>query len=380
MSDFGEKRKDQVLREQMGSFLLLATFCLAAAAVGSFLTTYLGTKQIVGWLAGVQEQTRLMALMVSFLATTLNFVLFGGIIRLLPLFMTGGAKMIGMLVLSALLCLNVSALTSTSVIGMTGTSARAQFLQAEARSQGLLVHTLSERALAQREFVDFIGPDAEASCESAAEELRTGGLSGSRGAGPVYSSMQTLCTRKTAIAEALAINIATSGPLIDGITQLSRSLDAIIIDRSLSIEERELQFLRAVRQLESGLLDLRAADRMNAIRASYRAMQDAISGLEDLVDGYSAGQAAAIRTLIAREEASARAVEEYIARIERTPLPPLYRTELLPLPRVVVRYAIEHWPQVALAALVDGFAPLVAVLAFAAALRRREQLKTPKEH
>ncbi len=352
-------------------FVWLAQFCLAAAALGGMVTTYVGTKAILGWLSGPQEDVETIALMVSALATGLNLVLFAGTIRLLPLYRTWRAKFVGVLVLLTLLTLNVSALTSTSVIGMTGTSARALYLNDEARRHGLNVYTFSERTLAQREFADFIGPDADASCISAQTELRTGRLSGSPGRGPVADSLQTVCTRKTAISDVIAENLLASAPLIAEITTLSRRVDRMVVDRSLSIEDRELAFVDAVRELEARILELRAADRMNAVRASYQAMEDALTGLEGSLDSLSAGQQVAILTLIARERASAKAVRDFIAEIEETALPPLYRTELVPMPPLVIRYVISHWPQVALALLVDLFAPLTAALAWAAAMRRR---------
>lgn len=195
-----EQKEDAALNAAAGPFLWLAQFCLAAAALGSMVTTYIGTKAILGWLSGPQEDVETIALMVSALATGLNLVLFAGTIRLLPLYRTARAKLLGILVLCVLLLLNVSALTSTSVIGMTGTSARSIYLRDEARDHGLNVYRLSERALVQREFMDFIGPDAAASCDSAETELRTGLLSGSAGRGPVADALQTICTRKSGIA------------------------------------------------------------------------------------------------------------------------------------------------------------------------------------
>lgn len=366
-----EDKAEAALDAAAGPFLWLAQFCLGAAALGGMVTTYVGTKAILGWLSGPQEDVETIALMVSVLATALNFVLFAGTIRLLPLYRTGQARFIGVLVLCTLLVLNVSALTSTSVIGMTGTSARALYLSDEARRHGLNVYSVSARTLVQREFADFIGPDAQASCKSAETELRTGRLSGAPGRGPVADALDAICTRKSGIADVLADNMAASAPLIAEITALSREVDTLVVDRNLSIEQRELAFISAVRTLEARILELRAADRMNAVRASYQAMEDALSGLEGRLDSLSPGQQVAITTLIARERASAKAVRDFIAGIENTALPALHRTELVPMPPLVLRYAALHWPQLALALLVDLFGPLIAALAWAAAMRRR---------
>lgn len=167
--------------------------------------------------------------------------------------------------------------------------------------------------------------------------------------------------------------MAASAPLIAEITALSRSVDKTVVDRGSSVEDRELDFIDAVRLLEARILELRAADRMKAVRASYQTMEDALAGLEGRLDTLSQGQQVAITTLIARERASAKAVREFIAEIEETPLPALYRTELQPMPVLALRYALLHWPQLALALLVDLFAPLTAVLAWAAQMRRRTQ-------
>lgn len=368
------------LEERSALFLWLATWCMGGAAIGGFLTTYIGTKAILDWLAGPHFAVNAIALMVSFLATTLNFVLFAGTFRLLPLFQTWAAKVLGLGVLATLMLLSLSALTSTSIIGMTGTSARALYLAEEARRHGLNVYELSERTLKQREFADFVGPDAEASCDTAAEEVRTGRLSGSPGQGRVSDSLGAICTRKRAIDVILAENMAESAPLIHEITELSRKLDTTVIDRTLTIEDRELAFIDAARHLEARLLELRAADRMNAVRASYQQMEDALAGLEGDQSSLTPGQQGAMRTLIAREKASAKAVRHYIAKIEARALPPLHRSELVPMPRLVVRFAEDHWPQIALALLVDFFGPLVTVLIWAAAMRRRENLNKIKRY
>lgn len=359
------------LKAQAGAFFLFAAFALFAASLGGFTTTYFGTLGILDWLAGANEQTNTIALMVSFLATGLNFVAFSGTIKLLPLYRTGKAKLLGVFVLVMLLGLSVSALTSTSIIGMTGTSARAMYLMDEARRLGLQASGLSERSLSLKGFSDFIGPDAEVSCESAANERATGQLSGSAGKGVVSDSLQTLCTRKAGIAQALSDNISASAPLIAEIAQLSRELDLLIIDKSVSIDAREITFIKHARELEARMLDLRAADRTKVIRASYRAMKDAIEKIEDLGANVSAGQAVALRALVAREQGSARAVEGYLAEIEANALPSPYRTELVPMPRLVLRYAPDHSPQFALALLIDAFGPMVALLSWAAAMRRR---------
>ena len=194
------------LRRQALAYHVLAILCLAGAAIGGFVTTYVGTLSILDWLAGSNESTDTIALMVSFLATGLNFVAFSGTIKLLPLYRTGRAKLLGIFVLCTLLGLSVAALTSTSIIGMTGTSARAMYLMEQARRLGLQVNDLSERTLSLKGFADFIQPDAAVSCECSENERATGLLSGSAGKGVVSDSMQTLCTRKNGIDEALTRN------------------------------------------------------------------------------------------------------------------------------------------------------------------------------
>jgi hypothetical protein len=64
----------------------------------------------------------------------------------------------------------------------------------------------------------------------------------------------------------------------------------LIIDKSVPIEAREIAFIKAARKLETRMLDLRAADRTNTIRASYEAMQGAIEDLEELSANVSAGR------------------------------------------------------------------------------------------
>lgn len=369
--DRGKLSAENSLNAESATFLMLSTFCLFGAAIGGFVTTYFGTIGILNWLAGAHENAETIAFMVSFLATGLNFVAFSGTIRLLPLYRTSSAKLIGVFVLCCLLALSVSALTSTSIIGMTGTSARAMYLMSEARRLGLQVTSLTERVLSLREFADYLEPEAITVCETAETEQRTGALSGSPGPGPISEGLQSLCTRKSAIAKAVQQNIAATVPLIAELNQLTRELDALIIDKSLPIDEREIAFIRRARKLEARMMDLRAADRTRAIHSSYGAMEAAVDGLEEVKADVRPGQATAINVMIARERGTAKQVRNFLAAVEAQKLPETYRTELVPMPRLVWRYAADHWPQFALALLVDAFGPLVALLAWAAAMRRR---------
>ena len=114
----------------------------------------------------------------------------------------------------------------------------------------------------------FIIPEAEDACTKAQTELTTGLISGSRGTGPVASKLQSLCTRKSAMADAIQQTLESTTPLVADIRQRSRQIDLLVLHTSFSLGEREIAFIGLARTLEGQLEDLRATDRMRSIRAT----------------------------------------------------------------------------------------------------------------
>ena len=123
---------------------------------------------------------------------------------------------------------------------------------------------------------------------------------------------------------------------------------------------------------------MRSADRMRSIRTSYEAIGAAIEELESLKAKVSAGQAIALSEIIGSERASSQIIIRMIDQIEAQELPVAVRAELIPAPRIVLRYASDHLPQLALAISLDAFGPVSALLFYAAGLRRPRR-KTSKK-
>ncbi len=109
-------------------------------------------------------------------------------------------------------------------------------------------------------------------------------ISGSAGTGPIASTLHTLCTRKKELVNALEQTLAAATPLIRDARDISLNLDLMIMNKVLSLPERETAFIQGGRKLEALLDGLQATDRMRAVRFSYAAIGEVIAGLEALAD------------------------------------------------------------------------------------------------
>lgn len=348
---------------------------MLAAAIASFVTTYNGVLIITDWLAGQSGNVAYVALLVSFVSAGISFALWGMTIRYLRAVETGKATLISLVVLVYLAAMTAVASTYTSFIGLTEQSARALYLMDQASRYAGQVRGLGARALEMENALAFIRPEAQSACIKSETEQQRGLISGSAGTGPISSNLQTLCVRKSALADALAETLAAARPLIDEARTASREIDLLILERSRSLSERELSFIAKARALEAALDALQATDRMRAVRASYAAIGDAVAGLEGLKANVSVGQANALSEIIAAENASASAMRDMLDQIEALALPESVRAELIPASKITLLYVGAHIPQLGLAISLDAFGPLCALLLYAGSLRR---IQTPR--
>jgi len=379
---FFKKRRKPSREQQLDSstrlFMKLTIALMGAAAVASFVTTFSGVKLITEWLAGSSEEIQLIALLVAFVAAGISFASNMIAISLLRLYVSGKATAIGLLVLIYLFAITAVSSTYTSFISMTQASARGLYLMELSADYARYSSQLRQRLVALENAEVVVAAEAKDACEKFRTEEATGLISGSRGRGPVSSKLQSLCSRKTSMAGELETTIASARPLIEEIRMLARELDVLIFDTSKTLSERELAFIRKARTLEGLLEDMRSADRMRSIRTSYEAIGAAVEELESLKAKVSAGQAIALSEIIGSERASSRIIIRMIDQIEAQELPVAVRAELIPAPRIVLRYASDHLPQLALAISLDAFGPVSALLFYAAGLRRPRR-KTSKK-
>jgi hypothetical protein len=363
-------RQEQLVAST-NSYIHLAIAPMSAAAIASFVTTFSGVKLITEWLAGSSSQTELLALLVSFVAAGVSLIANMMTINLLRLYDCGRATAIGLVVLLYLFAVTAVSSTYTSFISMTHASARGLYLMELSSDYARYSGQLRQRLVELENAHAVVAAEAEDACEKFRTEQTTGLISGSRGTGPVSSKLQTLCSRKTSMVLELETTIESAAPLIGEIRILARALDSVIFDTSQTLSARELSFIQKARELEGLLEDMRSADRMRSIRASYEAIGAAVEGLEALKATVSIGQANALTEIISSELASSQTISQMIDQIELQALPLAVRAELIPAPRIVLRYVADHLPQLALAVSLDAFGPVSALLFFAAGLRRR---------
>ena len=364
---------EQKLVEQSRIYFLSSFGPMLSAAIASFVTTYYGVLSITDWLAGASDMLAYVALLVSFVGAGVSLSLWGMTIRYMQLYVTGTAIGIGASVLVYLVVMTSVASTFTSFIGLTEQSARALYLMDQAARYAAYVRDIGGRALDMKDTVAFITPEAKDACAKSEVERTRGLISGSAGTGPIASKLQTLCIRKKELADTLTASLQEARPLIDRAKTLSRNMDLLILDKSRTLTDRELDFIRTARELEAVLDALRATNRMRGVRYAYQTLGQAVEDIEVLKASVSRGQANALTEIIASERSSAATMAEMLNRIEAVRLPEAVRAELIPAPVIAVRYAWAHIPQLGLAISLDAFGPLSALLFFAASLRRSRQ-------
>lgn len=348
-------------------------FVMLACLGCSWLTSFTGVVAMAEWIAGASEATRHVAALITAAAMGAQFTIWHFAMRLIPLYETGSAKATGFLVLLVSLVLLGLTSTFTSFIGLAGDSARGFEAQVQADDAAQRARLVSKRAAATSDAVFAIRPQAAIACQRYKDELASGVLTGAAGPGVVTSTLLGFCTGKRDILSALEETVAENAAHVQALGDLSREMDAVIFDLDRSIFERELAILDLARRMENRLYALEDADRTKGLRVVTQGMANSVRELSEASGGLAQRQAAAIRSIIAEEQAFGAAIEGLFDAIDALPLPEPSRAQLRPAQVLVLSHWSMHLPQLALALVVDLFAPLSAALFFAAALRRKDR-------
>lgn len=344
---------------------------LLAFLMCSWWTSYTGVVAMADWITGASEATQYLAFLVTLTAMGSQYALWHYAMRLIPRFVTGRARLTGLLVVLILMVLLAFSSTFTSFIGISQDSARGMELQIQADVYDGNSRLLARRASAMEDALFVIRPQAETACVRYEQELQSGVITGSRGKGAVTNYLLGFCTGKSGIVEALETTIAANAARINEIASASARLDQVIFDQSRPMRDREQEFLRLARQMDAALQALQNADRTRGLRAINAAMAGSVRELDGQTSALGQRQAEAIKGIIAEEQASGAAIAELIDEIEALPLPEAGRANLKPAQTLVLEHRMLHLPQLTLALAIDLFAPLSTLLFWAAAMRAR---------
>lgn len=342
--------------------------------ITSFWTSNSGVLAMAEWISGASENTRQIVMLVTATAMGAQFVLWHYCMRLIPRYVTYQARGIGILVVILVMLMMALSSTWTSFIGTSQDSARGLEMLRQSDIYAAKASMLAPRASAMEDALFVVNPQAQAACARYDQELSGGVITGSRGKGVVTGYLLGFCTSKTEIANALSETISANTVRMDEIQAISLQLDLVIYDRSKTIGERELIFLTHARRMDGLLQELQNADRTKGLRASYAAMSASVTQLEGSQNSLAAAQTQAIASIIAEEKASGAAIEGLIANIETLPLPESGRATIKPAQILVLEHWRLHLPQLAMAMIIDLFAPLSTMLFWAASMRQRRKI------
>ncbi len=339
----------------------------------SWWTSFTGVLSMGDWISGTSETTISVALLVTAAAMASQYVLWHIVMRLIPHFSTMRARSIGIFVMLILMWLLAFSSTFTSFAGIIQDSARGLEAQSITDTYADKTRQLEARAAATEDALLPVRLQAVAACQRYEEELATGAITGSRGRGIVTGQLLALCTSKREMVAILEDTVAANAARVARINALSDELDATLFRREVDIGEREQTILRGTRQIDIELRGLQNSDRSRGLRAAFAAISNSIGEMEGATGALAQAQAQVIAALITEERANARALDVLLDQIEAIPLPDATRAQLLPAQELVIKHWDRHLPQLALALACDLFAPLSALLFWAAAMRVRRR-------
>jgi len=343
----------------------------------SWWTSFTGVLSMGDWISGTSETTVSVGLLVTGAAMIAQFALWHFALRLIPYYGTMGARSIGIVVMLILMWLLAFSSTFTSFVGLIQDSAHGLEAQGITDTYAEKARQLEARAAATEDALLPIRLQAVAACQRYEEELATGAITGSRGRGIFTGQLLALCTSKREMATILEDTIAANAERVLRINSLSEALDDILFRREQEIGDREQAILRGTRQIDIELRGLQNSDRSRGLRAAFAAISNSIAEMEGATGALAQAQAQVIAALITEERANAAALDALLDQIEAIPLPDATRAQLLPAQELVIKHWDRHLPQLALALACDMFAPLSALLFWAAAMRVRRRFPQP---
>lgn len=341
----------------------------------SWWTSFVGVVSMSDWITGASEETVSVAILVTAAAMSAQFALWHITMRLIPYYGTTVARSIGVFVMLVLLILLGLSSTFTSFAGLIQDSSRGLEAQSLADRYAAKVEQLEARASVTQDALLAMRPQMMAACQRYEQELNTGAITGSRGRGLVTGHLLALCTSKQEIVAALEETVRANSARVTEINTISQTLDRILFDREAPIGTRELQLLQATRRIDILLRELKNSDRSRGLRAAVEALSNSIGEMEVVAGDLAENQAQAISSLITEERSNASAVLSLISVIEAIPLPEAGRARMSPSQELVLKHWARHLPQLALALACDLFAPLSALLFWAANMRGRRRNK-----
>jgi len=345
----------------------------------SFWSSTTGVIAMAGWNDAVSDTLVYLAILVTATAMVAQYALWHFAMRLIPRYVTNGARAIGVIVVCVLLIALGLASTFTSFLGLTQDSAQSLELTADADRYAGKAGTLAARAAAMEDALFVVQPQAKAACVRYDRELESGVLTGARGKGVVTGYLLRFCETKRAMAEALEETIAANAQRMDRIQTLSTELDQILLDRSMLIEDRKLLIITRAREMDGLLRQLQNADRTKGLRASFHALANSVVELEGQQGGLAGAQQQAVASIAAEEKAAWQAIDGLLREIEALPLPTPERASIKPPQEIVVLHWKAHLPQLAIAGTIDLFAPLSILLFWAAAMRVRAVARNERD-
>lgn len=339
----------------------------------SWWTSFVGVLSMSDWISGTSETTVSVALLVTAAAMASQYVLWHIVMRLIPHYGPMRARGIGIFVMLILIGLLALSSTFTSFAGIIQDSARGLEAQSITDVYAEKTRQLEARASATEDALLPVRLQAVAACQRYDQELATGAITGSRGRGIVTGQLLALCTSKREMAIILEETIAANAERVAEINALSEELDGVLFQRSIDMGDREQAIVRGTRQIDILLRQVQNSDRSRGLRAAFSAISNSIGEMEGAAGSLAQAQAQVIAALITEEQSNAAALNGLLDQIDAIPLPEASRAQLLPAQELVIKYWVRHLPQLALALACDLFAPLSALLFWAAAMRVRRR-------
>lgn len=275
----------------------------------------------------------------------------------------------------ALLLISIFLSTLSNLVSLAGPPSILQDWRETRQEQSAIVDQLEINAFGVTQLLPGWRAEEAKACEAAQLEIGGGTISGAgAGAGPVSFALSGACQQTRAFVEAMEEALAESEAAVAEARAAIRAMRDATRNRTISVVEREDQFLLAGDALIEAMQRLRVADLSQVLDAGAQQVQASIAELSP-DSTYSAAQIETVRSIRAGIEGLIVGTNIITERLQANSLPDRAVIRSPDYVEAVLMHAWRYAPMTAAALGIDLFA--MWAYYFLIVLGRGQSAQTP---
>lgn len=190
----------------------------------------------------------------------------------------------------------------------------------------------------------------------AASEVKGGGATGAKGAGPLSQSLEGAAAVLKSGAEEIGAAVAKADGEAAAMRARVRAMTVLVLDRQLTVQERESEFLKGAAEVRAMIGAMVDAGLVEIARANLAALRSSVASLPGAAGAVGERQNEAIEGLRRDMAQVAADLESVIAELGRVESQSGAVLELVSLSEIVWTYRAHFVPELVLAVGIDLFA------------------------